>query len=187
MKFVVSSPSTVRDRSSRFLLPLLLVLAACEGKPHGLGKGGAAVQTAGSPAPPLTGKTIDGEAFDLAELRGQVVLVNVWATWCAPCREEFPELRKLAETNADRGLAVVGVSVDRRNALRAVKQMATDFSLPYPVVFDPESESIGAWEIKGYPTSFLVDREGVIRWRRDGIIRPNDADFSAHLEAALGS
>jgi len=173
-------------RSISMTVLLAGVLAGCEGKAGGLATAGTSAQAAGSPAPALTGKTVDGEAFDLETMRGRVVLVNVWATWCAPCREEFPELRRLAETHADRGFAVVGVSVDRRNALRAVKQMVADFSLAYPVVFDPESESIGAWEIRGYPTSFLVDREGVIRWRRDGIIRPSDADFTAHLEAALG-
>ena len=65
--------------------------------------------------------------------------------------------------------------------------MVADFSLPYTVVFDPESESIGAWDIRGYPTSFLVDREGIVRWRRDGIIREGDADFTTHLEDALGA
>lgn len=172
-------------RSLSLIVLLLGALAGCEGKPNDAAAAGASGRAAGSPAPPLVGKTIDGDAFDLETMRGQVVLVNVWATWCAPCREEFPELRRLAEVHADRGFAIVGVNVDRRNLLRAVKQMATDFSLPYPIVFDPESESIGAWDLKGYPTSFLVDREGVIRWRRDGIIREGDADFSAHLEAAL--
>jgi thiol-disulfide isomerase/thioredoxin len=168
---------------------LFALLAGCEGKGRDWSASASTATAAagGTPAPPLSGKTIDGDAFDLKDLRGKVVLVNVWATWCAPCREEFPELARLAKLHADRGFEVVGVSVDRRNALRAVKQMVTDFSLPYPVVFDPESESIGAWEIRGYPTSFLVDRDGVVRWRRDGIIREGDADFTTHLEAALGA
>ncbi len=113
--------------------------------------------------------------------------MNVWATWCAPCREEFPELRRLHEANAASGFSVVGVSVDRRTALRAVRQMTEDFGLPYPIVFDPESAAIGPWEIRGYPTSFLVDREGTLRWRRDGIVRPDETELGSYLEAALAS
>ncbi|MBL8947695.1 MAG: TlpA family protein disulfide reductase, partial [Myxococcales bacterium] len=75
----------------------------------------------GTQAPALVGKTLDGEPFDLASMRGQVVLLNVWATWCQPCREELPELERLHELYASRGFSVVGVSVDRRAALRAVR------------------------------------------------------------------
>lgn len=140
---------------------------------------------AGTQAPALVAKTIDGEDFDLAALRGQVVLVNVWATWCQPCREELPELQRLHALYGSRGFSVVGVSVDRRAALRAVKAMVDDFGLSYPIVFDPESEATGPWQIKGYPTSFLVDRTGAIVWRIDGIVRPTDSDLATHLEAAL--
>lgn len=136
-------------------------------------------------APAMVGKTLDGEPFALTDLAGKVVLINVWATWCGPCREELPELQRLHAAHNGRGLTVVGVSVDRRGALRAVRAMADDFSLTYPIVFDPDSEAIADWAVRGYPTSFLVDREGMLRWRRDGIVRPDDAELGAAIEAAL--
>jgi thiol-disulfide isomerase/thioredoxin len=170
----------------RIALVLALASVTCEGKTGDVGKPGRASDAALiDQAPPLVGKTIDGEAFSLAELGGQVVLVNAWATWCAPCREELPELQRLHVAHGPRGFTVVGVSVDRRAALRAVKTMANDFGLTYPVVFDPDSEAIGPWSVRGYPTSFLVDRQGKVRWRRDGIVRPDDAELGAAIEAAL--
>jgi cytochrome c biogenesis protein CcmG, thiol:disulfide interchange protein DsbE len=172
----------VRGRARYFGLGLALALPiACEGG-FGSTRSGS---TAARPAPALHGKTIDGERFELDALRGQVVLVNVWATWCAPCREELPELRALQLSLADRGFTVVGVSVDRAGALVQVRQMVDSFSLPYPIVFDPESRAIAGWEVRGYPTSFLVDRNGTIRWRRDGLVRPADPELAAQLKLAL--
>ncbi len=158
-----------------------LFVGACEG---GHGSTGA-VGITPKPAPAMVGKTIDGEPFELAALRGTVVLVNVWATWCAPCREELPELKTLHETHAGKGFTVVGVSIDRASQLMAVRQMVDSFALPYPIVFDPLSQAIAAWDIKGYPTSFLVDRSGNVRWRRDGIVRPSDPELAAILKLTL--
>lgn len=163
---------------------LALGLLGCTGKGDAANGGSASSALA---APSLVGKTVDGEPFDLATLRGQVALVNVWATWCAPCREELPELERLHQIHGGRGFSVIGVSIDRRNAIRAVRQMAADFALTYPIVFDPESEAIADWQVVGYPTSFLVDRRGTIVWRRDGLVRPDDRELSTHLEAALAA
>ncbi|MBC8072370.1 MAG: TlpA family protein disulfide reductase [Deltaproteobacteria bacterium] len=181
----VRPPSPKRCALTLFVSLLVPTLSGCGGGSFGAqpGPGGAS----GKPAPALAGKTVDGEPFELTALRGQVVLVNVWATWCAPCREELPELRALHEAHAARGFTVVGVSVDRPAALRQVVQMADSFGLTYPIVFDPESRVANAWNVHGYPTSFLVDRDGNLRWRRDGLVRPNDAELTALLELALAA
>src|SRR5688572_17802196 len=175
---------------TRYALTLLASLLAATMTGCGGGSFGAQAgpgSASGTPAPALVGKTVDGEPFDLTGLRGQVVLVNVWATWCAPCREELPELRALHDAHASRGFSVVGVSIDRPAALLQVVQMADSFALPYPIVFDPENRIADAWSVRGYPTSFLVDRAGNVRWRRDGVIRPRDPELAAQLELALAS
>ncbi|MBX7084304.1 MAG: TlpA family protein disulfide reductase [Nannocystaceae bacterium] len=171
------------------MLALTLLGSACEGKGRGAAKddAGAERSAATATAPALVGKTLDGASFNLAEHRGEVVLVNVWATWCAPCREELPELRALHERLGPRGFTVVGVSEDRRAAVASVRQMAADFRLPYPIVFDPEGDAIEGWKVHGYPTSFLVDRGGAVTWRRDGIVRPQDDELGAAIEAALAA
>lgn len=170
----------------------LTLLLACQGKGAGAGRhdddderSAAQDPSPYAAAPGLTGKTIDGQPYDLAAARGEVVLLNVWATWCAPCREELPALRRLHERYAGQGFGVVGVSVDRRNALMGVRRMVEEFGLPYPIVFDPESEAITPWNVRGYPTSFLVDRSGRVRWRRDGTVTADDPELLAAIDAAL--
>jgi peroxiredoxin len=164
------------------MLAALLLVAACTGSEGASGKSSAITP---KPAPALVGKTLAGESFDLESLRGTVVLVNVWATWCSPCREELPELEALHREHAERGFTVIGVSVDRPAALVQVRQMVDSFALSYPIVFDPTSKAIAAWDVKGYPTSFVVDRTGTVRWRRDGLIRPDDPELTAILKLAL--
>jgi peroxiredoxin len=175
----VSPPRTL-------LLAAALGAVACQGK-DGEGKAGlsAAQSSIGQPAPALAGKTIDGDELSLADLRGQVVLVNVWATWCKPCTRELPELAKLHRERSGQGFSVLGVSVDKRQLLGKVRTEVMRYELGYPVLFDPESRAIGPWSIAGYPTSVLVGRDGTIRWRRDGMIHPGDPELAKQLEAAL--
>ena len=172
----------------RLLLTFLLACPAlaCQGK-DGEGKAGsgAAGFMIGQPAPALAGKTIDGDDLSLEELRGQVVLVNVWATWCKPCERELPELAKLHRERSPQGFSVLGVSVDKRQLLPKVRAMVTSYQLGYPTLFDPETRAIDPWKVAGYPTSVLVGRDGTIRWRRDGMIHPDDPDLARELDAAL--
>ena len=158
-------------------------LPACQDKGSN-GRPGAA-STIGQPAPALAGKTIDGDDLSLADLHGQVVLVNIWATWCKPCMRELPELATLHRQHASEGFTVLGVSVDKRQMLGKVRSMVTSYALEYPMLFDPESQAIEPWQVAGYPTSVLVGRDGTIRWRRDGMIHPDDPELDKQLEAAL--
>jgi cytochrome c biogenesis protein CcmG, thiol:disulfide interchange protein DsbE len=180
----------VRSARSPLLAALLVstvactALAACQGK-DGEGKAGSTSSAIGQPAPALAGKTIDGEPLSLEDLRGQVVLVNVWATWCKPCTKELPELAKLHRERSPQGFAVLGVSVDKRQLLHKVRETVQSYQLEYPMLFDPEGRAIDPWKIAGYPTSVLVGRDGTIRWRRDGMIHPDDPELAKQLDAAL--
>ncbi|MCH9683543.1 MAG: TlpA family protein disulfide reductase [Deltaproteobacteria bacterium] len=139
----------------------------------------------GQPAPPLAGKTVDGTPLALQDLRGKVVLVNVWATWCKPCNIELPELARLHDQRSDAGFSVLGVSIDKRQLLHKVRNTMARHSLKFPMMFDPESRAIAGWEVSGYPTSILVGRDGTIRWRRNGMIELNDKELSRQLDSAL--
>jgi peroxiredoxin len=166
------------------LLTCAAALSACQGKDND-GQPGSRSSAIGQPAPALAGKTIDGDPLSLADLRGQVVLVNVWATWCKPCERELPELAKLHRELSPQGFSVLGVSVDKRQLLHKVRAMVTSYQLEYPTLFDSESQAIAPWQIVGYPTSVLVGRDGTIRWRRDGMIHPGDPELAKQLESAL--
>ena len=136
-------------------------------------------------APAYAATTLDGATFDLEAHRGEVVLVNVWATWCEPCREELPELARLHREHERDGLVVVGVSTDAARNAEKVRRMVTEYDLPYPIVHDADNVVVTTFKVVGYPTSFLVDRRGRLRWRRDGIIPNGDAELATALRTAL--
>jgi len=139
----------------------------------------------GDTMPAYSAKLLDGSPYDLASDKGNVVLVNVWATWCGPCRFEIPELQKLHDENAARGFKVVGVSVDEGDPAE-VKQFAAEQKMTYPVVVDAEGRIANLLQTTVLPTSVLVDRNGKIVWRQVGPVTPHDPKLTRALDAALG-
>jgi len=176
---------TPRSQLFHLAFGTALVLGACEGKPPA--PTDARATSAHPPAPAFGGRTLDGEALDLVDLRGQVILLNVWATWCAPCREEMPELQALHARHRDQGFSVVGVSVDAARLAAEVRRVVIDFGLRYPNIHDPRNSISAAFQVHGYPTSFLIDRGGGVVWRKDGMLEPNDPELARHLAAALAA
>jgi cytochrome c biogenesis protein CcmG, thiol:disulfide interchange protein DsbE len=160
---------------------VVLAASACQGK----GDAGSNPATLGEKAPRFTGKTLEGEYVALDDYLGQVVLLNVWATWCTPCRDELPELQALQREHGPQGFTVVGVSVDKPQALGQVRTLVKQLGLDYPMIFDPGGEAVLAFDVSGYPTSFVLDRNGRVRWRRNGIIRPGDSELEAVVRSAL--
>ena len=141
----------------------------------------------GSPVPAYAALALTGDSVSLASHRGKVVLLNVWATWCHPCRDEIPELQAIHERYRARGLELVGVSVDTESADDAIRAFMRDFRMTYPVWRDPSERISAQFHIVGVPATFLIDREGILRWRKTGPIQPGDATLSTAIEQALGS
>jgi len=112
----------------------------------------------GTSAPPLALKDLEGRHVDLEALRGQVVLVNFWATWCPPCRAEIPELAELWREQKDHCFNLLGVAEESPAAELAIASR----SIPYPVLTDPRGEAAMAWSVMGFPSSFLVDTQGTV-------------------------
>lgn len=162
----------------RGLLVLLVFLAAgC--LPDGQPGGGAQV---GQEAPEFRAQTLEGEEVTLADYRGAPVLLNIWATWCPPCRVEIPELQKLHETHGPLGLRVVGVSIDAAGAQGDVVEFAASLGVGYEILLDVPGRSLPTFAFHGVPGTLLVDAQGVIRWKHLGPVTAQDPALVAALE-----
>ena len=102
-------------------------------------------------------------AKTLASYRGQVVLLNIWATWCAPCRAEMPSIEKLHREFGPRGLMIVAVSVDDPGQQAAVRDFARELGLTFEILHDPTHDIQRAYQTTGVPETFVLGKDGVIR------------------------
>ena len=141
----------------------------------------------GAPAPVYRAVSLAGDSVSLAGLRGKTVLLNVWATWCHPCRDEIPELREIHARYRARGLELIGVSVDADGSDNAIRDFMKEFAMTYPIWRDPEERVSARFLVVGVPATFLIDRQGVLRYKRTGPVQPNDPALTAAIEQALGS
>jgi peroxiredoxin len=125
------------------------------------------------PVPDLTLETLDGEAINLRDQKGRVLLVNFWATWCAPCRKEIPDLKALHSDLKPQGLTVIGVALDRKGR-EVVAPFVDEHTINYPIVVDTEGAAEAEFgPIPGLPTTILVSPNGKIAKRVVGIF-PTD-------------
>jgi len=143
--------------------------------------------TIGAQAPAYRSASLSGDSVSLAGMRGKVVLLNVWATWCHPCRAEIPELRAIHEKYKASGLELVGVSVDHDGMDDDIRKFMAEFRMTYPIWRDPDERVLTQFLVVGVPATFLIDRSGVLRWRFTGPIRPGDTSLAAAIDRALGS
>lgn len=112
--------------------------------------------------PPLVLKDIEGKAQDLRKYRGRVVLINFWATWCEPCRDEMPSIQRLAEKMQGKPFVVLAVNVDEPEA--RIRRFMEQVPLPFPVLVDDGMSAAKAWNARILPSSFIVDRDGRVRY-----------------------
>jgi cytochrome c biogenesis protein CcmG, thiol:disulfide interchange protein DsbE len=115
------------------------------------------------PAPALVLRTLDGSTFDLGKLHGKVVMVNYWATWCAPCRKEMPKLDAFYKKYQSRGLEIVGISIDFDRDLEKVRKIARTVAYATAVTKAIVDDSFGI--PKAVPTTWIVDADGTVRDR----------------------
>ena len=114
----------------------------------------------GGPFPEYAAPTLDGDTVAVSELRGKVVFLNVWATWCPPCRREMPSLQALHQDLADQGLRIVGVSIDAAGDEEKIRAFLDTVGVTYLILHDPEQRIDEAMPIVGIPHTFLIGRDG---------------------------
>lgn len=155
----------------------LVVVLVVRGAPVGQ----AQVST-GQPVPTITGTTLDGQAFDLAAVRGKPVVINFWGPSCVPCREEMPLLATKAGQHAAEGLVIVGVLTD--DPVEPARAFAAQYGGTWQTVIDPNAVIKKTYHIIGRPQSYFVDRSGILRSVQIGYL--TDADFERQFALIAG-
>ncbi len=113
---------------------------------------------------------INNQWVSLSDYEGQVVLINTWASWCPPCREEMPDLNAFYNQYKDQGFVVLAINGGEAPSI--ARQFAIDFGLAFPVLVDPDYRVMDGLKIDSYPTSIVVDRDGIVRGIRLGMHTP---------------
>ncbi len=134
---------------------MVLILAGCQGGPS---RSSVAV---GEAAPDFTLVNMDGEMVSLSDYLGHVVVINFWATWCPPCREEKPTMESLYQKYEDEGLVFLAVNVEA-DGHQVVSQYLLRHSYSFPILLDAKAEVQGLYGVFRYPESYIIDRNGVV-------------------------
>jgi peroxiredoxin len=143
----------------------------------------SATDGAAAPAPAFTLASRDGKPVSLAELKGQVVMINFWASWCGPCRQEFPALDQIYAKYKPMGFTLVAINVEseKADAERFLEKTPASF----PILFDPDNKVSGSYGVSAMPTTVLVDRAGRVRWQHRAYKPGDEAKYIEQIRAAL--
>ena len=137
-----------------------------------------------APAPDFALRSINDANVRLSEHLGQVVLINFWATWCGPCRQEMPQLEVLHAKYQRAGLVLLGINIDEERG-EAI-EMARTLQISYPILFDERKDVSRAYQLGTMPLTVLVDREGVVRYVSEGYKPGYEKQYTEHLRELLG-
>ena len=175
------APATELATERRHFLAALALLAlpfSLRAQP----RGGFSPVPGVPPAPTLALPDLDDKPVDLARYRGKVVLVNFWATWCPPCRKEFPSLGRVRKLFKAAEFEVLAVNVGEDPETAFSFAGAVDF----PIIFDRDSQAMARWQVKGLPSTYVVDRRGRLALRAVGGREFDDPAIVAQLRELLG-
>jgi len=128
----------------------------------------------GRQAPELKLESLDGRQVSLADYAGQVVLINFWATWCPPCKEEIPVIEKAYQAHRDEGFMVLGINDGE--ALEVVQAFAGELGITYPLLIDRRGDVAAQYRRRGLPLTVIVDRDGVVQVRHEGYLTAGQLD-----------
>jgi peroxiredoxin len=140
--------------------------------------------TVSGPAPNFTLQSNAGGQVSLASLKGKVVMVNFWATWCVPCRQEMPHLEALYEKYNSLGFELLAVNVEKNNAEGARKWLQ-ETPVTFPVLFDPENQVTKLYKVQTMPSTVIIGRDGTMRFMHNGYKPGYENDYQTQVRALL--
>jgi thiol-disulfide isomerase/thioredoxin len=134
-------------------------------------------------APAFTLQSLDGRTVTLTQFKGEVVMINFWASWCGPCRQEMPLLDSIYKQYKDMGFTLLGVNVepDSHNANAWLKQTPVS----YPILYDPKSQVSQLYQVQAMPTTVIVDRQGIVRFVHNGYLPGDENQYMNSIRALI--
>jgi cytochrome c biogenesis protein CcmG/thiol:disulfide interchange protein DsbE len=177
---------TVRKQLAIGCVVLALVAAIAYGATQYLRKELFPVEI-GSKAPDFKAFTLDSIPREkrLADYRGKVLMINVWATWCLPCRVEMPSIEALNKAYGPKGLKIVAVSIDDPGTDSTIRAFVKQYRLSFEVLHDPQGAISDAYDVTGYPETFIVGKDGIIRKKLMSATDWNSPDARALVDRLL--
>lgn len=157
----------VQPVQKRFLYAVILILSLIWMKfsiiPEGAKKNQIAAPQVGFSAPDFTLQTLKNNKITLSSLRGKVVLVNVWASWCPPCKAEMPAMERVYQTYKDQGFVILGVDSTSQDAISRVESFVKENQITFPILLDKSGEVSALYRVQSLPSSFFIGPDGVIK------------------------
>ena len=154
------------QKNQRIILYILILIAGASWIALSADGTNASANTsapqAGFSAPDFTLQTPTGESYTLSELRGQAVLVNLWATWCPPCRAEMPTLEKMYQEYKDQGFIVLAINMTYQDDPFAIVPFTQEYGLTFPILLEETGDVASAYQLRSLPSSYFINRAGVI-------------------------
>ena len=166
----------------RILLSLFILVVSLSSIAQQAGKG--LTQLPDRPqAPDFVLADIDGNQYRLSDYRGQVVIINFWATWCPPCRAEMPSMQRAWQQLEKEGILMLGINVGEDED--TIFQFTANYPVEFPLLMDQDSRVINQWPVRGLPTTFVMSPEGKITYRAIGGREWDDPDLLAMVRALM--
>lgn len=161
-------PSTLTVTSTPLPIRIVEITPRVESRP---------IAVIGKPAPDFSLPTLDGKEVKLFDFKGKAVLINLWASWCPPCRYEMPGIQAAYEKYKDKGLVVLGIDFAAQDNLQDVKAFIKEFKLTFPILLDESGEvSAGLYGMRGLPTSYFIDTNGILLRIQVGAMLPEKVE-----------
>jgi cytochrome c biogenesis protein CcmG/thiol:disulfide interchange protein DsbE len=158
----------IMPKNQRIILYILILIAGASwiilsANTTNITIGGTSAPQAGFAAPDFTLKTPTGETYTLSELRGQAVLVNLWATWCPPCRAEMPAIDKMYQEYKGRGFIVLAIDMTYQDNPMNVIPFTQEYGLTFPILLEETGDVASLYQLRSLPSSYFINRAGVIQ------------------------
>ncbi len=161
----------------KFYFPFLLLLGALLLAPP------TGAEEISGPAPDFTLKSRGGENLRLSEFRGEVVMINFWASWCGPCRQEMPLLDQLYSRYSPMGFTILGINVEEDSAL--AEKLLEEIPVGFPILFDSENHVTELYEVMAMPSTIMVDRDGNMRYLHLGYMPGYEVEYEAQIKELI--